>query len=191
MRLAVLFLGLTLAAGPAFAQSPGHVPEPGGLWQGMLHGYTPNTVKGAEVIGTQAFEAILARDTPVLIDVAEPDKRPENMPASALWMPAHRSIPGAHWLPGAGSGTSDPGFADAFAQRAAALTGEDKARAVVVFCHPDCWGSWNAAKRLARLGYTRVFWYPEGMEGWQSGHDTVFVKADPAWAPPHPAEAVR
>ena len=32
----------------------------------------------------------------------------------------------------------------------------DKAKAVVTFCRPDCWGSWNAGKRLVRAGYTAV-----------------------------------
>ena len=27
--------------------------------------------------------------------------------------------------------------------------------------------SWNAAKRLAALGYTAVYWYPEGTTGWE------------------------
>ena len=26
--------------------------------------------------------------------------------------------------------------------------------------------SWNAAKRAVEDGYTRVFWYPDGVDGW-------------------------
>ena len=181
-RLAPFLALLLLAAGSVRADSPGHVPEPAGLWQGALHGYTPNTVAGAVVVDTTAFEKLVADKKPVVIDVADADKKPENMPAAALWKPAHRSIPGSVWLPGAGSGTSGPAFAEAFERRIAGLTGGDKAKTIVAFCHPDCWGSWNAAKRLASLGYSAVYWYPEGMEGWQSVHDTVIVKADSEWA---------
>jgi rhodanese-related sulfurtransferase len=28
--------------------------------------------------------------------------------------------------------------------------------------------SWNLAKRLAALGYTRVYWYPDGTTGWEA-----------------------
>ena len=191
VRLILSLALLLLVAGVGRSESPGHVPEPAGLWQGTLHGYTPNTVAGAVVVDTAQFEKLVADKQPVMIDVADADKKPENMPATALWLPAHRSIPGAVWMPGAGSGTSDPAFAGAFERRIAGLTGGDKAKAIVAFCHPDCWGSWNAAKRLAALGYSRVYWYPEGMEGWQAVHDTVIVKADPDWAASMKAEAGR
>jgi PQQ-dependent catabolism-associated CXXCW motif protein len=179
------------AAGFAQADSPGHVPEPAGLWQGPLHGYTPNTVAGAKVASTAQVEELVASKTPLLIDVADPDKKPEGMPATALWMPAHRSIPGAIWLTAAGSGTSAPAFAEAFQSRIATLTGDDKAKVIITFCHPDCWASWNAAKRLADLGYSAVYWYPKGMEGWQAVHDTVFVKADSIWAASRKAQVER
>ena len=50
----------------------------------------------------------------------------------------------------------------------AKLTGGDKNRPVVFYCDANCWMSWNAAKRaLVELGYTSVYWYPEGVQGWQ------------------------
>lgn len=175
---------LLVAAAFLIGATPGQVPEPAGLWQGPLHGYTPNTVTGASVIDTAGLTRMAAEDHPLLVDVAEADHRPDAMAKSAIWMPSHRSVPDATWLPGAGSGTGDPQFAQAFAARLSALTNGDKGRPVVTFCHPECWGSWNAAKRLAALGYTRVYWYPEGMEGWQAEHDTAIVMADPAWSLP-------
>ncbi|WP_158807493.1 rhodanese-like domain-containing protein [Beijerinckia sp. L45] len=163
------------------AATPGKVPEPTDLWQGAMHGYTPNTVAGATVLDTAALSKLLVGVPPLMVDVAEADKKPAGMAATALWMPAHRSIPGATWLPGAGSGSSEASFVDAFEARFAALMGGDRSKPIVAFCHPECWGSWNAAKRLVGLGYTKVYWYPEGMEGWQAQHDTAIVKADPQW----------
>ena len=55
----------------------------------------------------------------------------------------------------------------------------DQAKPLVVFCHPDCWGSWNAAKRAILYGYTDVQWYEEGIEGWQdAGHETQAVQPE-------------
>ena len=161
--------------------APGHVQEPQGLYQGALHGYTPNTVAGGRIIRTAALAALIETKHPVLLDVAEKDRKPPAMGKDMLWLPNHRSIPGAVFLEGGGRGTGDATYADAFKARVATLAGGDRATAIVVFCHPDCWGSYNAAKRLAGLGYTQVFWYRDGVEGWQDGHDTAVVKPDATW----------
>jgi PQQ-dependent catabolism-associated CXXCW motif protein len=174
---AAIVFGLLL-----IAASPGNVPEPDGLWQGPMGGYTPNTVKGGSVLDTAALATVIAETNPVLLDVGPADRKPPSMSPLAVWLPAHRSIPGAVWMPGAGDGTSDPAFAAVFQSRIAELTGGDPGRPVVTFCHPDCWGSWNAAIRLVGLGYVHVYWYPDGLEGWQIDHELANVKADPGWA---------
>ena len=105
-----------------------------------------------------------------------------------IWSPTHRSLPGAVFLQGGGSGTDDKAYVDDYGSRVAALTGGDKGKPIVTLCHPDCWGSYNAAKRLAGLGYTRVYWYREGVEGWQAEHDTAMAKPDAAWVAGLPKE---
>ena len=190
MRRLLQTLAPALAALFLVAATPGQVPEPAGLWQGPLHGYTPNTLQGAEVIDATRLAALLAAARrPVLLDVAEADRKPANLPKTALWLPTHRSIPGTVWLPGAGQGTDDATFRDSFRKRVVELTGGDRAAPIVTFCHPECWGSWNAAKRLVGLGYEHVFWYPDGMEGWQAAHDTAAVKADPQWTESGPGDS--
>lgn len=161
--------------------APGHVPEPQGLYQGGMHGYTPNGVTGGKVLDTAGLAALIAARQPLLLDVAEKDRKPPSMAPGMIWAPTHRSIPGAVFLQGGGSGTSDPAYAAAFKARVDALTGGDKAKPIVTFCHPDCWGSYNAAKRLIGLGYTQVYWYRDGVEGWQADHDTRIVRPDAAW----------
>jgi PQQ-dependent catabolism-associated CXXCW motif protein len=91
---------------------------------------------------------------PVLIDVAGGDER--------------RSLPGAVWLPGAGVCDRDsPSIQARFEARMAELTGNDKARPVVVFCvSQNCWLSYNAAIRLVRAGYTDVAWFRDGTDGY-------------------------
>ncbi|MGU3539304.1 rhodanese-like domain-containing protein [Methylobacterium sp. A54F] len=179
--LAATLCAATILAAAMPADSPVNVPEPDGYWTGAPQGYTPKTLKGARVIDLAALDALMA-DKPVLLDVALADRKPDNFPADRPWLPAHRSIPGAVWMPGAGAAPMDPAREAAFLKRIEELTGGDKGRAVVTFCHPDCWGSWNAGRRLVQAGYTAVQWFPEGVEGWQDAHDTAVVRQDAAWA---------
>ena len=207
MRVAAILLSL-LVATPAFvvvvaaggtaaradepsAVEPGHVPEPAGLYRGAMHGYTPNTVAGGTVIDTAGLAKLMSVDHPLLLDVAEKDRKPPSMDKDMIWLPSHRSLPGAVFLQEGGRGVPDPAYADAFKARVAVLTGGNKAEPIVTFCHPDCWGSWNAAKRLIGDGYTKVYWYPEGVEGWQAEHDTRVVKPDAAWVDSLPREATQ
>ena len=166
------------AAGPA--DSPVNVPEPDGLYTGPPRGYTPATLKGATVIDLKGLEGLLP-EKPVLIDVVLADRRPAGLPDDRPWLPTHRSIPGAVWMPGAGGAPLPPDQEEAFLRRVAELTGGDTSKPVVTFCRPECWGSWNAGKRLIAAGYTRVHWFPLGVEGWQDDHDTAVAKPDPAW----------
>ena len=41
-------------------------------------------------------------------------------------------------------------------------------RPVVFYCLADCWMSWNATKRAARWGYTQLYWYRDGTDGWEA-----------------------
>jgi PQQ-dependent catabolism-associated CXXCW motif protein len=83
------------------------------------------------------------------------------------------------WLPDVGNGEIPPALEAWYQARLTALTQDDPAKPVVVFCHPDCWASWNAAKRAIGYGYRRVYWYPDGVEGWQdSGRATEVVRAE-------------
>jgi PQQ-dependent catabolism-associated CXXCW motif protein len=185
---AALVLGVATAgaaANPAVqspADSPVNVPEPDGIWTGPQRGYTPATLSGATVIDVDGLDALLARDKPVLLDVSMADRRPAGFPADRPWLPAHRSVPGAVWMANAGAAPLDAAREALFHKRVAELTGGDKQRTIVAFCHPECWGSWNAAKRLVLQGYTRVHWFPDGIEGWQERHPTTVIPEDAAWS---------
>lgn len=79
----------------------------------------------------------------------------------------HDSIPGAYWLPEVGRGPVRPEIAAYLAASLARLTRGDRTHPLVVFCRADCWMSWNAARRIAALGYENVLWFPLGVEGWE------------------------
>ncbi len=185
---ALAALALLAAAGPA--DSPVGVPEPDGLWTGPQRGYTPATLTGATVLDAGRLAALLP-DKPVLLDVVLADRKPANFPPDRPWLPTHRSLPGAVWMPGAGVAPLSPEREAVFLRRVAELTGGDRTRPVVTFCRPECWGSWNAGRRLVLAGYSRVYWFPEGVEGWQDDHETAVAKPDPAWAALTPPEAER
>ncbi|KQP31316.1 rhodanese [Methylobacterium sp. Leaf104] len=170
-----------MLAAAAPAVSPVDVPEPAGFWEGALQGYTPRTLAGATVLDGAGLDVLVAGGPAVLIDVSEAEPTPPDQPAGRLWRPIHRAIPNSTWLPGAGAGTLSVPDRAALADRVAALTQGDRGRAIVTYCHPDCWGSWNLGKRLVGLGYRAVHWYPDGIEGWQERHDTAAIRPDETW----------
>lgn len=169
--LLVFFVVLTGVA------AAGSVPEPESYWLGPMRGDVPATLAHGHVIHTQELADLLARSAPLLIDVAERPRRPEGLAAN-VWKPAsHRDIPGSVWLPGVGLGVLDAAVLNSYQTRLAALADGDFGRAIVVYCHARCWGSWNAAKRAIAFGYRNIYWYPEGVEGWQdAGRELAVVR---------------
>lgn len=120
------------------------------LRSAQFHAPTPASHASAKTVTTVALVEMLKADpAPVLIDV---------LGGSG----GHRSLPGAHWLPGAGSSRSGE-----LGPRLAELTGGDKGRAVVFFCKGwQCWLSYNASLTATGLGYTDVHWYRGGVDSW-------------------------
>jgi PQQ-dependent catabolism-associated CXXCW motif protein len=146
-----------------------------------MYGQTPRTLAGAVVVDLAAVEVLLA-EKPLLLDVGPARRKPANFPTNRPWLPTHRSIPGAIWMPDAGAAPLDAGREELFYRRIAELTRGDKTKPIVVFCRPDCWGSWNAGKRLVTRGYTSVRWFPAGIDGWQDEHPTAEVEPDVRWS---------
>ena len=177
-RRDLLVLLLTAAAAPRPAER--HAPEPSGYWLGPVHGAVPATIAGGKVLDTAELAKLVSRGGVVLVDVADAPHRPSGLPPGTLWLPPpHRDIPGSAWIPGAGRGAIPPRFAAWYRARLEQLTGGDRNKPVVVYCHPHCWMSWNAARRAINDGYRQVYWYPGGTEGWRNaGHPTASVRAE-------------
>lgn len=157
------------------------IAEPPTIWTGPMQSETPATLSGAQVIDAEAVGRLKDQGA-ILLDVAAPTPKPEKLSQNAPWMPVHMSIPGAIWLASAGAGNLSPELQDRFGARIAALSGGDRNKPVVVFCHLKCWGSWNAGKRLVQLGYRKVFWFPGGVEAWQEKFAAAPVEEDAPWA---------
>ncbi len=159
------FLFLALAAGGAMAAD---APEPPSYWTGPMQGDVPALLAGGRVVETKDLAAMLERGGLVLVDVAPPPHQRDDRPTDGVWKPvAHRNIAGSIWLPGVGAGEIEKNVETAFRELLARLTGDDFDRALVFYCHRQCWASWNAAKRAISFGYRDVSWYKDGVEGWQ------------------------
>jgi len=157
---------LALLATAAAAQAP---PEPASYRLDAYRAPVPATVAGGSAIGTAEAEALWHERRAVFVDVLPAPRRPEGLPPDALWKPVpRRDIPGSLWLPEVGRGALSPALEDYFRDGLAAATGGDTSRPVVLYCLADCWMSWNATKRAAGYGYTRLYWYRDGTGGWEA-----------------------
>lgn len=160
-----LAFGLVVSSLAAQAQPA----EPEGYRMDDYRSPTPETVTGGVALDTDFAHRLWANENAVWIDVLPAPRRPVNLPPSALWIPLpHRDIPGSMWLPEVGRGALSPEFEAYFRDHLEAATKGRHDAAVVFYCLADCWLSWNAAKRAARWGYTQIYWYRDGTDGWEA-----------------------
>ena len=142
-------------------------PEPKDYRTSDFRAPTPCTLQGGIVVGTEDVERLQSRDGALLIDVLPAARRPKNLPADSIWLPkSRRNIPGSVWLANAGLGALPVEEEIHYRKHLERLTGGDKSRKLVVYCLADCWMSWNAAKRAIEWGYSAVYWFPQGTNGW-------------------------
>ncbi len=76
------------------------------------------------------------------------------------------SLPEAVWLPEIGRGFLTSQMTAYLSSNLERLSEGDLAKPIVVFCVADCWMSWNAAQRIADMGYLNVNWFRLGTDGW-------------------------
>jgi rhodanese-related sulfurtransferase len=125
------------------------------LHSGQMHGPTPASIPGGQVITTKGLVSLVdgGQAPYLLFDVlGGPQKLPNAIDAVA----AHQ--------PGSFDDTIQREFGKFLQQK----TGGNKAMPLVFYCQStQCWMSYNAALRAIRLGYTNVLWYRGGVEAWQ------------------------
>ena len=145
------------------------VLEPEGYRLDDYRAPTPATVSGGIVIDTEAAYSLWESGAAAWIDVLPAPRRPANLPAQALWMPLpRRDIPRSLWLPDVGRGALSPELEAYFKAHLEGATEGIRDRPIVFYCLADCWMSWNATKRAASWGYTHLFWYRDGIDGWEA-----------------------
>src|SRR5579859_4831232 len=179
-------LALTAAAVAISVAAAAGVPEPPGYRLDDYRGPGADAVTGGRVVHTRELQALLQHDQALPIDVLPAPRRPEGMRPDQPWMPVPRQdIPGSLWLPDVGRGMLSPALDQWFQDRLAQATGGNKRRPLIFYCLSRCWMSWNATKRAAQYGYRRVYWYPDGSDGWEKA-GLPLAEARPEPAPPMP-----
>lgn len=150
------------------ARSEERPPEPSGYRMDDYRSRTPATLAGARVVSTaQAKE--LWQAGAAFVDVDPHAPRPANLPPGTIWREKKRmDIPGSIWLPDTGYGALAAATEAYLRKGLERVTGADRAKWIVIYCRPECWMSWNAAKRVVALGYEHVAWYPLGSDGWEA-----------------------
>lgn len=109
----------------------------------------------------------LMQDGALALDVfAAAQSRFDELDGTWLVSEPRLSLPGAIWLPETGRGVLSEQMQNYLFGNLAQLTKGDRAHPLLVFCIADCWMSWNAAQRIAARGYSRVYWFQLGTDGW-------------------------
>ncbi|MDQ2089720.1 rhodanese-like domain-containing protein [Marimonas arenosa] len=121
----------------------------------------------AQRVSALKAKRLMARGAVVLDVYGAAQSRYDELDGTWLVHGPRQSLPGATWLPEVGRGVLEPAMASYLEREMERLTEGAKARAVIVFCVADCWMSWNAAQRIAGLGYLRVYWLRNGTDGWR------------------------
>jgi PQQ-dependent catabolism-associated CXXCW motif protein len=143
-------------------------PEPDDYRMDHYRGPVPQSLEGAAVVTDAEAHALWTEGETAFVDVMPRPPKPEGLPAGTIWREKpRRSIPGAIWLPNVGYGAIHADTHAYFKTGLVHMTGGDTDHPVLFFCLAECWMSWNAAKRALEYGYTKVYWYPEGTDGWE------------------------
>jgi len=130
---------------------------------------TPACVPHGITINTDELTKLLKQQPrPILIDVLSVMSRPNTEFGEGQWIPNKErlSLLNSVWLPNVGYGYLDAEMDEYFKNQLEKLTLNKKHKALVFFCIADCWMSWNAVQRAHSYGYTNVYWYKNGTDGW-------------------------
>ncbi len=151
----------------AFPADGQPAPEPAGYRMENYRSPVPAALSGARTVDVDGLRQLLAGEDALLVDVMPTQPKPENRPAGSIWRdPKRETIKGAVWLANMGYGklpdAEEAAFKAALLSRAGSLD-----RTVVMFCEPQCWMSWNAAKRALGYGFRNVIWFPDGVAAWR------------------------
>lgn len=179
-RALTCVLAVLLTSAPSRGNEDSHAFDPvTGYRIAHYRAAVPDAVEGATRVDLDKVDALL-KSGAILLDVM-PSEGAGPDPVTGAWRLSrpHQTIPGATWLPDVGRGKISDAFEKYLAANTQKLTAGDKARPLIVFCQSDCWMAWNAVQRLAKLGYSALYWFPEGTDGWVEWGDRKLTPATP------------
>ncbi|MBR2513726.1 MAG: sulfurtransferase [Halomonas sp.] len=144
--------------------------EPSGLFNQQGYRLPPYRtsvtapIPGVTALNDGAFSALVASPPAILVDVYALTWHD----GMFLQDSPHLTIPGSVWLPNVGAPTLEEEWIGYFADALDALREYEEGAPLVFFCRADCWLAWNAARRAQAMGYEGLYWYPNGVDGWQA-----------------------
>ena len=143
------------------------VEEPDGYRMDDYDAEVPEQLTGAITVSATEVLQLQQTQSALVVDVIPEHRRPDFLPKDQIWLPVdHKGVPGALWLPDTGFGALSPVTENYLRTHLSDSTGEDLSKPLVFYCRADCWMSWNAAKRALGYGYTRVYWFRDGVDDW-------------------------
>lgn len=161
------------------AQDP-HYFDPGTGYRFARHwARVPSDIPGSAFRVDSESARVLLEEGALAIDVSATQSGVSD-PLTGAWLTEPReSLPRAIWLPEVGWAHLEP-ERERFLIASLARLAPDPDRTILVFCIADCWLSWNAAQRIAALGYRRVAWFADGVDGWrEAGWPLIPVMPEP------------
>ncbi|MEY8838101.1 rhodanese-like domain-containing protein, partial [Cribrihabitans sp. XS_ASV171] len=138
------------------------VPPTQELHSGQMHGRTPASIPGGQVLTTKGLvELVQSQQTPYLLfDV----------------LGSGETLPGAiPAVQAAQAGSFQDQTQQMFGQFLQQATRGNQEVPLIFYCASiECWMSYNAALRAINLGYRNVLWYRGGLAAWkQAGGPTM------------------
>lgn len=134
----------------------------------------PADIPDAVTLDTAAAVQLHTQGEAIFIDVYPPKGLgPDPLDGHWVITEERESIPDAVWLPEVGRGTLPPEALAYLERNLERLSKANKAAPLVFFCTADCWQSWNATRRATQIGYTNLYWYPLGSDGWLESGKTL------------------
>ena len=162
-------------ASPAPREKPAaaSIAEPAGYRMEAYRAPVPRTLTGARTVDAETLIDLIKTEDVALIDVFPAARKPEGRDNNQLWRePKRATIKGALWLANMGVGKLHEDEEAAFKAELSRLS-EGGKRTLAFFCEPDCWMSWNAAKRAMSYGFDKVVWFPGGVSEWNDAGELL------------------
>ena len=148
------------AAASAERQDYG-VAATGRLHEGAMHGPTPTSIPGGQLITTPGLLDLL-KSAPGRVLVFDVLGGQERLPNALNAVPAQQA------------GSFDDAVQREFGQFLQQVTQGRQDTALVFYCASTmCWMSYNASLRAIRMGYRNVLWYRGGIEAWKAARQPV------------------
>ena len=158
------------------------VPASTELHAGAMHGATPASIPGGQLMTTRQLVATLGaacqgnvKEMPplLLFDVLGGAER---LPGALNAVPAHQA------------GSFDDNVQREFGAFLKQVTQGRQDTPLVFYCASTmCWMSYNAALRAIRMGYRQVGWYRGGVEAWKEAGLPI-QRAGAPGSPPAPGQ---